>query len=103
MTSRDPDLPEATRLGHPRITSEEIDRRGEALYEQSIRPQVETEANIEKMVIIDVETGDYEIDTDGLAASDRLLARHPDAALYGQRIGYDAVYSFDGVLTRTKQ
>jgi hypothetical protein len=90
-------------LGHPRIPSKEIDRRGKALYEQRIRPQVETDANAGKLVIFDVETGDYEMDTDGLAASDRLLARHPDAALYGQRIGYDAVYSFDGVLTRTKQ
>ena len=90
-------------MGHPRITNEEIDQRGKALYEQSIRSQVETDANAGKLVIIDVENGDYEIDSDGLAASDRLLARHPDAALYGQRIGYDAAYSFDGVLTRTKR
>src|SRR5207302_302955 len=40
---------EATNLAHPRITSEEIDRRGKALYEQSIRPQVETEANAGKL------------------------------------------------------
>jgi hypothetical protein len=90
-------------MGHPRLTDEEIDRRGEALYKQSIRPQVETAANIGKLVIIDVETGDYEVDADGLAASDRLLARHPGAALYGERIGYDVAYSFDGVLTRSKQ
>jgi hypothetical protein len=90
-------------LGHPRITNEEIDRRGKALYEQSIRSQVESGTNIGKLVIIDVETGDYEIDTDGIAASDRLLARHPDAAFYGQRIGYDTAYSFDGVLSRTKR
>ena len=32
-----------------------------------------------------------------------LLAKHPDAALFGMRIGYDAVYSLGGVLTRTER
>jgi hypothetical protein len=90
-------------MGHPRISDEEIDRRGASLYEGSIRPLVETEANIGKHIVIDVETGDYEIDSDGLAASHRLLARHPGAGLYGARIGYDAVYALNGALTRTKQ
>ena len=88
-------------MGHPRITSEEIDRRGKALYEQSIRSQVETETNAGKLVIIDVENGDYEIDSDGMAASRRLLARRPGAALYGARIGYNAVYTLGGALERT--
>ena len=87
--------------GHPRFSLEEIGRRGQQLYEDSIRAQVETEQNIGKQIVIDIETGEYEIDEDGLAASRRLLARHPDAALYGARIGYDAVYALGGVLTRT--
>jgi hypothetical protein len=88
-------------MGHPRFSLEEIGRRGQALYEQSIRPRVETEGNIGKQIVIDIETGDYEIDDDGLAASRRLLAKHPGAALYGARIGYNAVYTLGGVLTRT--
>jgi hypothetical protein len=88
-------------MGHPRFTLEEIGRRGQELYEQSIRPRVETEGNIGKQIVIDIETGDYEIDDDGLAASRRLLAKHPGAALYGARIGYNAVYTLGGVLTRT--
>jgi hypothetical protein len=87
-------------MGHPRFSLEEIGRRGQALYEQSIRPRVETEGNIGKQIVIDIETGDYEIDDDGLAASRRLLAKHPGAALYGARIGYNAVYTLGGVLTR---
>lgn len=87
--------------GHPRFNLEEIGRRGQQLYEESVRAKVETEENIGKQIVIDIETGDYEIDEDGLAASRRLLARHPGAALYGARIGYDAVYALGGVLTRT--
>jgi hypothetical protein len=88
-------------MGHPRFSLEEIGRRGQELYERTIRPLVETEENIGKQIVIDVETGDYEIDDDGLAASRRLLAKHPDAALFGARIGYNAVYTLGGVLTRT--
>jgi hypothetical protein len=88
-------------MGHPRLSNEEIDRRGQELYDTRIREKVEKEGNIGKQIVIDVETGAYEIDEDGLAASDRLLARHPGAALYGLRIGYDAVYALGGTLTRT--
>ena len=57
--------------------------------------------NIGKIVSIDVNSGDYEVDADLLTAGDRLLARHPDAAIWGERIGYDAVYAVGGALTRT--
>src|SRR2546422_5411371 len=93
--------------GHPRFSLEEIGRRGQQLYEESIRAKVETEQNVGKQIVIDIETGEYEIDKDGLAAGyppevgGRLLARHPGAALYGARIGYDAVYALGGVLTAT--
>ena len=90
-------------MGHSRFSGEEIVRRGQEWYAQSIRPNVETEANIGKQIVIDIETGEYDVDEDGLAASKRLLAKRPDAALYGARIGYDAVYSLGGILTRTKQ
>ena len=80
-------------MPHPRLSDVEIDRRGQEMYERYIRSKVETAENIGKQIVIDVETGDYEIDSDGLAASRRLLAKHPDAALFGARIGYDAVYA----------
>jgi hypothetical protein len=88
-------------MPHPHFSSEEIARRGKGLYEQQIRSKVETEQNIGKQIVIDIETGRYEIDDDGLAASHRLLSMHPGAALYGARIGYDAVYALGGTLTRT--
>ena len=88
-------------MPHPRFQGEEISQRGEILYEQSIRAQVETEDNIGKVISIDIETGDYEIDTDVIQASERLLARHPQAASWTKRIGYNAVYAVGGTLTRT--
>jgi hypothetical protein len=90
-------------MGHPRFAGEEIAQRGQELYERSIRAQVETEENIGKIVCIDIDTGNYALGDDGLTASDILLSKHPEAALYALRVGYDAVYSFGGVLTRTKQ
>jgi hypothetical protein len=90
-------------MPHPRFSNEEIARRGEELYAQRLRQSVETDDNIGKIIVIDVETGDYEIDTDSLAANRRALAKHPGAALYGLRIGYDAVESFGEGLTPVKQ
>ncbi len=90
-------------MGHPRFSGEEIARRGEELYKQDIRRQVETEENIGKMIAIDIETGDYAIADDPIVAADHIFASHPGAALFGARIGYDAAYSLGGTLTRTLQ
>lgn len=85
-----------------RLSSEEVGQRGEALYEPNIRTEVETEENVGKMVIIDIETGDYEIgDESGIEAARRLHAKRPDAALYGKRIGYNVAVSLGGVMERT--
>ena len=89
-------------MPHARFSSEEIGKRGREWYEQAIRARVETPENIGKIVSIDIETGDYEIDAENLSAVERLQVRHPDAAIYGIRIGYNAVYALGGMLTRTE-
>jgi hypothetical protein len=38
-------------------------------------------------VLIDIETGNFEVDRDEIAASDRLLARHPDAQIWMRQVG----------------
>ena len=88
-------------IPHPRMSAEETQRRGEELYATKLRQQVETEENIGKILAIDVETGDYEIDADEIAAVHRALAKHPDAVLWAIRIGYNAVHTLGGSLTRT--
>jgi hypothetical protein len=90
-------------MPHPRYSSVEITHRGNELYEQRIRNLVETQENLGKIVSIDIETGDYEIGDDLISTGDRLFARHPGAALYGARIGYNAVYAVGGSLVRTER
>ena len=85
------------------ITSQKnIAPRGQEIYDQKLRPVVETEANLGKIIVIDVDTGDYEIAEEGLIAGKRLQQRHPNAAMLCLRIGYDAVYSLGGDVMRTK-
>jgi hypothetical protein len=84
-------------------SSEEIARRGEELYQQHIRAKVEADdRNIGKIIVIDVKTGEYEIDDSGIAAIGRLRAKRPDAEPYAMRIGYDAVYGFGVTPRQTK-
>jgi hypothetical protein len=80
---------EGTIMGHPLYTKEEIAARGKALYSEQIRSKVEPE-HVGKYLVIDVETGEYEMDADGNAASQRAYARRPGAPLFGMRIGYPA-------------
>jgi hypothetical protein len=77
----------------PRYSKEEFARRGDEIYESEIRPHVEA-GNEGKFVVIDIETGAYEVDAEELAASDRLLARRPDAQIWLRRIGSRYVRRF---------
>jgi hypothetical protein len=81
----------------PRYTKEEHARRGTEMYERQIRSQVE-EGNQGKIVAIDIETGAFEVAEDVLTASERLLARHPNAQIWCVRIGHRAVHRFGGHL-----
>ena len=82
------------------LSREEVARCAKQMYESKIRQQVEVEENIGKMVIIDIETGDYEIDKTGLQASRNLSNKHPNARLFGIRIGYNVAVSFGGAMER---
>jgi hypothetical protein len=70
---------------------EEHARRGDELYEQQVRPLVE-EGNRGRIVVIDIETGAFEVAEDGLTAVNRLYARYPDAQPWAVRIGYPSVH-----------
>jgi hypothetical protein len=70
----------------PRYSMEEFAQRGEAIYERDIRPALEP-GHEGEFVAIDIETGAYEVDADELAASDRLLARIPNAQTWLRRVG----------------
>ena len=84
------------------LSEDEIERRANEIYEKSLRERLETDDNIGKMVIIDAESGDFEVDELGIEAARRLKARRPRGEFYGIRIGYDVVYVLGGSLTRSK-
>jgi peptide subunit release factor RF-3 len=76
-----------------RYSKEELARHGQELYESGIRQQVEA-GNEGKIVAIDIETGEFEVDDTVMAATDRLFERIPDAQPWTIRIGHRAVYHF---------
>ncbi len=78
-------------MPHPRFTTEEIVERGQLLYEQRIRHEVESESE-GKFLVLDVESGLYEIDASDLEAMQRARAANPAAALYVVRIGFPTAY-----------
>jgi len=71
----------------PRYSREELARRGDEIYDRDVLPRVSPDDK-GKFIVIDIETGAYEIDDDELTASDRLLARNPGAQLWLRRIGF---------------
>ena len=78
-------------MPHPRYTSDEIVERGQALYDREISTLVEA-IHKGKYLVLDIETGEYEIDRNDLAALERARAKKPDAALYILRVGYPTAY-----------
>jgi len=73
--------------------SSELGQKAKALYERNIAPTL-TEADFGKYLVIDTETGDYELDSSDYAASHRAFLKRPGVRTrYGARIGYRAVYN----------
>jgi hypothetical protein len=83
------------------LSREEVARRAQDLYEKTIKALVEEPANIGKMVIIDIETGDFGVDELGFDSANALRQKNPNARLFGIRIGYDVAASLGGMMKRT--
>jgi len=83
----------------PRYSKEEFAQRGDQIYQNEIRQKVEV-GNHGKIVAIDLETGDFEVDKREIVACDRLETRQPDAQIWVVRIGSRHIRRFGG---RTKK
>ena len=84
----------------PSRSAEDIARMGSEIYERDIRPQVEADHDGE-IVAIDVDSGEWVVAADSMAATDRLRAQRPDATdVYCEWVGYRAMYSFGGAHLR---
>lgn len=71
----------------------EIAERGQKLYDEQIKPLIETPANRGKLLCLDVETGQYEMGSDSYTLAKKVQAGRPDALLYTVRVGYAAAFS----------
>ncbi len=78
-------------MAHPRYSSDEIAERGQALYEREVQASL-TASDVGKFLVLDIETGHFELDKDDLAAVQRARAKHPDGAFYTLRVGHSATY-----------
>ena len=65
----------------PRYSKDEFALRGDEIFERDVFPRLGPDDE-GKFVVIDIETGNFEVDVDELAASDRLLVRHPGAQIW---------------------
>ncbi len=87
---------------HPRYTRDEIAQNGQMIYDRQIRAKVEA-GNKGKFLVLDIETGEYELDTNELDALQRAKAKNPDAALYILRVSYSAAHRLGGQFRLAQQ
>jgi len=78
-----------------RHSKEEFAQRGDAIYENAVRPRLKPEDD-GKFVAIDIESGKYEMDEDELESGDRLRARVPEAQVGMVRVGALEVHRLGG-------
>ena len=79
-----------------RHTKEEFAQRGDAIYENDVRPRLKADDE-GKFAAIDIESGTYDVDVDELEACDRLRApRSWRAQIWMVRIGSRSVHRFGG-------
>ncbi|MDE2844636.1 MAG: hypothetical protein OXN21_14835 [Chloroflexota bacterium] len=75
-----------------KYSTDEIRERAGKIYQQDIRHLVEPKHN-GKFVVIDIESGDYEINEDDITAEERLEERRPGCPGHLFRIGYESAFA----------
>jgi hypothetical protein len=75
------------------IPKEEVVALGKQIYNECLRTEAERD-HLGQFIVVDVFSGDFEIGSDDLDASLRMLDRRPDSLLYGVRIGDEVAYRF---------
>ena len=76
--------------------STDIIAEAKVLYDAKIRAQVETAENVGKIVLLDVNSGDYRLVSDErgqrLKVNQEMLAAKPDARILAFRVGFKPVF-----------
>jgi hypothetical protein len=74
-----------------RYSKEEFARRGDAIYEKHVRPELKP-ADTGKFAAIDIESGQYQLDRDEFRAGNKLRTRLPEAQIWMVRVGHRSVH-----------
>lgn len=82
-----------------RYSKEEFARRGDAIYEKDVRPQLKADDD-GKFAAIDIESGEFALDADELKACHKLRKRIPEAQIWMVRVGYRTVHRIGGRIER---
>ena len=91
-----PALTHSSRPAAPTRPKEEIVRLGKGIYERDIRQQLEADHHGE-VVAIDVDTGNWAIGDNVIAATDRLRQKQPGTInVLCERVGHRTLYRFGG-------
>lgn len=87
--------PNLTTIPERTMTPDEVCDRGREIYETRLREQMEPE-NFGRLLVIDVETGEYEFAPPMSELAEWLHAKGPSTTRYMMRIGYPAVIQYGG-------
>jgi hypothetical protein len=87
-----------------RYSPEEFATKGSQLYRDLVLPKLSGDCDGKVVAITsrrgyanDIETGEFELADNTLAAAAKMFERLPDAQLWFERIGADAVHKFHSV------
>ena len=87
----------------PTRPPEEIARLGREIYRRDILPQVEADHHGE-VVAVDVDTGDWAVGENVIAATDLLRKKRPESInVLSERVGYPALRQFGGYFLRRRK
>jgi len=75
------------------LSNREIIELGKRIYHDQLKLDAERNHPGE-FIVVDVQSGDYEIGKDDAEASHKMLQRRPAAVLYGVRVGDEVAYRF---------
>ncbi len=73
----------------------QIAEQGRRMYEEKLAPVLKPK-HTGQYLVLDVDSGDYEIDADRIVAHDRLAQRYPENVFYATRIGFGVLFTMAG-------
>ncbi len=79
-------------MAYLQFTPQQVETIGEGIYRNRIRDKLSHDDH-GKFVVIDISSNDFEIADSDSQATRRLLAKRPQAVIYGVRVGYDTAYT----------